>query len=191
MAENTGSGVLQTINGQLDQLSPRDRKALTVLVLFVLVLVAALFTWFLKGSLDDAASRVRAAKDTFEVMAVMEEQYLEAQATVTRSEARLRQYQGERFSAFMERIAQQTRVQENLRTVDEVGKESLGGIQQTRYNVELKKVGYAAAVDFLYDLETSGYPMRIENANFKTVFSAGERQLDLRLEIVTLSLEEA
>jgi hypothetical protein len=61
-------------------------------------------------------------------------------------------------------------------------------VKQTKYKVSIKRVELSAVLDFILALETSGYPMRIENAHFKTVKASGEKVITLTLEVVALTL---
>ena len=55
--------------------------------------------------------------------------------------------------------------------------------------VEIKRAPQETLFRFLRDLETSGFPARVETANFKVVTVHGkEKAMDLTLEIVVLSL---
>lgn len=173
-----------------DSLSRRERRMVMGLVLFLGVVVGGGLAWTLKSRLDDKASKVRMAKDNYEILVAMEERFLEADAVIKASETRLREYAGVRLDAHVEKIATQTGVSEQLRSVDEQGTETVGNVMQRRYRIDLRKVTVAQALDFIYDLETSGYPVSVERANLKTVFVSGERLLNVRLEVVTLSIEE-
>ncbi len=175
---------------RLDSLSGRDRKLLAFLVLFF-SLVGTSILWFnLRGSLEDKASRVRSAKDNLEIIVVMEEMYLEAAATILASEERLKTSGGERLDAFVEKIAVQTDVRDALHSVDARGTEKVGNLSQTRYELQLRKLPLTNALDFLYDLETSGYPVSVKRATFKSVFVSGSRLVNVNADVVTLSIEE-
>lgn len=176
--------------GRLDSLSDRDRKLLAFLVLFF-GLVGTGILWFsLRSSLNDKAARVRNAKDNYEVLVAMEEAYLDAASTIQASEARLKSSGGERLDAFVEKIAVQTDVRDALHSVDARGTEKVGNLSQVRYEIQLRKLPLANALDFLYDLETSGYPVSVERATFKTVFVSGTRLVNVNADVVTLSIEE-
>jgi len=176
--------------GFLSSLSPRDRRILIYAAGFFGVLGVSLLVLTLKGRLDDKASRVRTAKDTLEVLYVMEAQYLEAAQRIEASEERLKEYEGQRLPAFIESMAAQSDVRDLLRQVDDQGTETVGNVKQTTYKVVLKKVPLAGALDFLYDVETAGYPLQVERAVFTTVFVSGEKMVDLELGVVTLTLTE-
>ncbi len=64
----------------------------------------------------------------------------------------------------------------------------MGTVKQTTFKVELKKLDVQTTVDFLYTLETSGYPLAVQSARFKTLRSGDEKLLTLTLEVVSYAL---
>jgi hypothetical protein len=66
----------------------------------------------------------------------------------------------------------------------------VGGLVQTRYRMVINKVGLQNAIEFLYDIETSGF-LAAESAGFKTVAVSGEKKLNLTLDLVAYSKSEA
>jgi len=179
------------VERQLESLSPRDRKLLVGLVLFVgVVLVGGL--WFtLYGMIDDKASRVRNARSKLEEIRVLQAEYLEAAGRIEEQEARLSQYAGQRVSAYIEQVAAKRGVLEQLRSVNEAGSEEVGNIKQSTYRIELKRIDYEAAFGFIYELETSGFPTHIDMAQFRTVRSREGKDLDVTLELTVYSLAES
>jgi type II secretory pathway component PulM len=185
-----GGGLRGAVEAQLESMTPRDRKLLTGLIAFV-CLVAVLITAFsLRSSLADRAARVRASKDNLELIQMMADEYTVAAATIEKAEARLAQYENQPTSSFIEKTARDTGVQEQLTAVNEQGSEVTGTLRATSYRVELKKVSLQAATEFIHALETSGYPLSVELARFKTVTVSGDRQLDVTLELKSFQVEK-
>lgn len=185
------SGVVAFVERQLESLSPRDRKLLIGLVValslgFVVVLWTTLYS-----VLEDKASRVRSAKTKLEAMQMLEAEYLQAVQQIEQQEARLAQFKGKRVSAYIEEIASKRGVLEQLRSVNEAGSEEVGSIRQSRYRVELKRLGYEEAFGFIYELETSGFPTLVDLAQFRTVKSRDGKTLDLTLELTVYSLGDS
>ncbi|MBN2801360.1 MAG: type II secretion system protein M [Deltaproteobacteria bacterium] len=174
----------------LASLSPRDRKLLAGLVLFFAVVGGGLLLFLAKGDLDAKAAQLRSAKDTMEVMVAMEEMYQEASTKLAASESHLKEARGVRLDAHVEKIAAQTGVSDQLRSVDEQGSEMEGNLKSTRYRVELRKVPLSQALDFLYDLEVSDYPVSVDRAQFKTIKVDNETMINLTLDLVTLTLKD-
>ncbi len=178
------------IERQLESLTPRDRKLLVGLVSFMGLAFVSVLWYSLYTVLDDKASRLRDAKSQLEIVRSLEVEHAAAAAKLEAAESRLAQYKGKRVSAHIEEVAQKRDVQDLLRAVNEVGAEQVGNIKQTTYKVDLKGLDYAAAYGFMYELETSGYPVHIEVADFKRTFVKKEKKLNVNLELVVFSLAE-
>lgn len=185
-----GGGLRGAVEAQLESMTPRDRKLLTGLIAFVCLIAVLLTAFSLRSSLADRAARVRASKDNLELVQMMADEYTVAAATIQKAEARLAQYENQPTSSFIEKTARDTGVQEQLTAVNEQGSEVNGTLRSTQYRVELKKVTLQAATEFIHALETSGYPLSIELARFKTVTVGGDRQLDVTLELSSFQVEK-
>jgi len=187
MATLSASRLPASVEAQIEALSPRDRLLLVGLILFVLTLVTSGFWYLLHHELQDKASRVRAAKETYAHVAELETQYREADARFVSQKDRLEQYSKQPVSAWAEDLAKKHEL--DLAAVAEKGTEQIGDITQTRYTIEIKRAAQETLFRFLRDLETSGFPARVDTASFKVVTVHGkEKAMDLTLEIVVLSL---
>jgi hypothetical protein len=176
---------------QLDAMSTRDRNLLTGLVVFAGLVVVGMLTWTLLGSLDNQASRVRDAKSSLLEIQAMKETYYESKAQIDAAEARMIKYGDQAISAFVEQIAIEEGVAEGLEKVPETGRETIGRFRQIAYKLELKRVTLEGALGFLHSLETSGRPIRVKSASFKTVSIKRERMIDLNLELLAYEFEES
>ena len=191
MASITEQQWYQSAIEQLDAMSSRDRNLLTGLVVFSGLMLVGVLTWTLLGSLDNQASRVREAKQSLLDIQYMKGEYYSSKAQIDAAEARMVQYGGDAVSAFVEQIAIQEGVSDGLVKVPETGRETIGRFRQTAYKIELKRVSLEGALGFLYSLETSGRPLRVKSAAFKTVSVKRERMIDMNLELLTYTFEES
>ena len=191
MADSPIAGVTAFFERQLESLSPRDRRLLMGLLSFGVIVGLGLLWWTLYGILDDKASRVRTARENLETARLYQAEYQTAAASLAAQESRLGQFANKRVSAHLEEIAGKRGVTDNLRKVNETGNEVVGNIKQTRYAVELKDLEHTDAIGFIYELETSGYPASINNADFKAKKKRdGASTLDLSLELVVFTLAD-
>jgi type II secretory pathway component PulM len=186
MAALSGSRLPAAVEQQLEALSPRDRKLLVGLVLFVLLLATGGFWYLLHTTLEDKASRVRAAKEAYARVEQLEAEYRDADARFTAQKGRLEQAQP--VTAWIEDLANRHELGGSLSAVSQKGVEQVGDITRTRYGVELKRAPQETLFRFLHDLETSGFPAGVETAKFKVVTVQKQKMLDLSLELVVLSL---
>lgn len=184
------SGPVAAIERQLEVLSPRDRKLLVGLVLSAVILATLGFWYLLHGVLETKASRVRAAKETYVAVQALEQEYIAADAQFSAQKDRLTEYAKQPVTAWIEELAQKHELNPSLAGVKQNTSEQVGDIVQTRYTVELKKAPQEPLFRFLHDMETSGFPAKVQEAAFKVVNVKKEKQLDLQLEIVVLSLTE-
>lgn len=184
-------GLRGAIEAQLDAMSSRDKKLLTGLVAFAFAAIAFVTYMFVSSILEDRQARLRSLQDDLDYVTVMAETYQETSAAVAKNEERLRQFSGKSVSAFVEEVAREVGVSEQLQAVNEQGSETVGNLRQTKYKVELKKVTLEQAASFLWEVETRGYPVAVSLARMKTVTTQGEKQLDVTLELVGYTLEGA
>ena len=182
----------ERVEQQLEQLSPRDRKLLVGLFAFFGVAAVILLWWTLYGFLEDKASRVRDAKAKLEEAQVLQQEYLAAAAQADSQEARLKAYQGRPVSAYIEQVAGEQGILDYLRAVNSQGApEVVGSIKQTTYNVDLQRVpNLDTLVRFLHELETGGYPARVDSASFRTTTRRDETTYNLKLDLVVYSMAE-
>lgn len=184
------SGPFGLVERQLDALSPRDRKLLAVLVLFFVGVATLLFWWMLHGQLESKASRVRDAKETLAAVQELDADYQRAAAQFAAEKGRLEEYRSQPVSAWIEELAKKHQLETALAGVRQQGATDVGDLVQTRYTVDIKKAAQEPLYRFLYDLETSPFPARVEQATFKTATVRKERVMDLTLDLVVLSLGE-
>jgi hypothetical protein len=170
----------------------RDRRLLIGLFSFFGIAGVLLLWWTLYGFLEDQASRVRDAKAKLEEVQVLQQEYLAASAQATAQEQRLRAYQGRPVSAYIEQIASQEEILDYLRAVNSSGApEVVGSIRQTVYTVDLQRVPeLSSLIRFLHELETGGYPARVDTASFRTTTRRDEKTYNLKLDLVVYSLAE-
>ena len=189
---SANAGVPGFIDAQLEAMSPRDRKLLIGLFVFM-ALIFCTFLWVSARSvLNDKASRVEAASDNLELLEAMAGEVSAADARVARGEKRMAQFANTALSAYVEQVARTTGVQEQLSGVNEQGTAEVdGAFRKSRYRVELRRVQLAGALGFIHELESAGYPLSIELARLKTVMDGPNKVVDLTLEIVAFQVQEA
>ena len=179
------------VERQLESLTPRDRKLLIGLVSFMALGFVCLLGYTLYSVLDDKVVRVRETKSQLEAVRALDAEREAAMSKLEAAEARLAQYKGKRLSAHIEEVAQKRDMpQEQLRAVNEVGSEQVGKVKQTTYKVDLKGLDYGDAYGFIYELETSGYPVHVQTAEFRKTFVKKVKKLNVTLELVVFELAE-
>ncbi len=182
------TGLVALVERQLETLSPRDRKLGGGLVAFLALLFVGGLWWTLSGIL---AAHVRSSNEKLGQIQALQAEYAGAAETLASQETRIKQFADQPVGAWIERLAQENDVATQLRAVNETSAEVVGSLRQTHYKVELKQAQYDAMLEFLYALETGGYPARVEQASIRTTVAGRERAkvYDLTLELVAYSVE--
>lgn len=179
------------IEGQLETLSPRDRRLLMGLVSALALGLSVGLWWFLAGVLEDRASRVRDAKNHLEAVYALQDEYVGAAARLQSQEARLKTHAATPVKAYVEKLASDHGLSDQLRSVNGRGNpEMVGNLEQSTFTIDLQKAELQALIELLVDMETGGYPVQVQEANFKSSGKPGEKKIDLRLEVVAIRLAE-
>ena len=184
------TGPTAFVERQLDALSPRDRMLLVGLVGFGTSLFLMGFVYFAYSILDGKAAAVREAKERVQAMQIQQQEYNQAAATFQAHEERLRSKPP--VSTFVEELARKHEIAEQLSNINAKGTpEVVGSLAQQRYTVEIKKAPQENLYRFLHELETSGYPVSVEPAAFKSQPAKDAAlQMNLTLDLVVLSVAE-
>lgn len=187
------TGLVAVVERQLETLSPRDRKLGGGLVAFLALLLVGGLWWTLSGILSDQAEHVRTSNEKLAQIQALQAEHTAAAETLASQETRIRQFADQPVGAWIERLAQENGVATELRAVNETSAETVGSLRQTHYKVELKAAQYDAMLDFLYALETGGYPARVENTTIRATTAGRDRGkvYDLSLELVAYTVEGA
>ncbi len=184
------SGPMAFVDRQLEALSPRDRMLLVGLLGFgatVFVLVSGYIAY---SVLDSKAMAVIEVKGQVAEMQVLQRKYQAAEGTFKSHEEALRNKQP--VSTFIEGLASKHEITDQLANINAQGTpEVVGSISQQRYTVEIKKAPQENIFRFLYDLETSGYPVSVEQAVFKAQKTRDGVMMNLTLELMVLSVAES
>lgn len=183
----SGPGLSGAIQAQLDLLSPRDRKLLAGLLVFVGTVFVAFVALTLRSTLADKASRIVTQKETFEAMQDLRDEYVVSAAKLEAAQKRIAELGGKEMSAYLEEVARKQQIAEQL-SVNRMPPEVEDGIEQTRYKVELKRVSFDNALLFLWEVENSGYPLRVESADFKASKSGEEKVIRLLVELTVFTM---
>ena len=99
-------------------------------------------------------------------------------------------YQGTDLSAFLEKAAQSAQIKDQLDSVQPTTSTENGFLEQRNYDVSLKKVSLEQFLNFLWTVETDGYPLQILSTQMKTAKSGGEKVLNVKLEIAAFRILE-
>ena len=183
------TGPFAYVEQQLEMLSPRDRRLLVGLVLFFAVVLVGGYWYMLNGMLEDKAARVRDAKQALVIVQQLDQEYQQHKAAFEAQESRLREYGKQPVSAWIEGLATEHGIIEQLRSVNQATTEPVSDVvERTIYRVEIKRAPQKELYEFLYELETSPFPATVDQSSFKVSFLKQEKFMDLSMDITVLSL---
>ncbi len=179
------------INRQFESMSSRDRKLLAGMMIFFssIFVLALLFT--LNSWLDDRAATIAQQKDKYEMLLVLREQYAAAHDEVLVAQKTAEQYKGKTPSSFLEETASKVGIRDALTVSKQGAQDEAGSVKSTGYKIVLKRISLEESVNFLYDVETSGYPVSVDSAVFKTSKVRGEKVLTVTLDAMHYEIGEA
>jgi hypothetical protein len=169
-------------------MSERDRRLFVGLVVCGAVLAVGGIVWITRTSLADANSRVEERKASLAQVEELAAQQTASSAEAARIEEELKRRSGEDLPAFMEKAAQRAGVNANLAAVREKEVSTQGNLEEKRYGVEINKITTAQLAGMLHAVETDGYPLRVRAMKTRTVAVAGQKLLNVTLEVSAFRL---
>ena len=171
-------------------LTPRDRKLFFGLSTSALVALLSGIWWGMNSTLESMEAEVDSTHLMLSEVRVLGVEYTQAQARAQELETKLLSYSGTDLSAFLEKAASSAQIRGNLDSVRETSVSEQGILENKNYSVTVKKAGLDQIINFLYEVEGAGYPLRIQSANFKTVRAGGEKYITLKMDVASYRLLE-
>lgn len=182
--------LIASVSEQLEAMSTRDRNLLTGLICVVAVLIVGGITYTLHGVLQDRASRVIDAKQHLVDAQELAGDYVALRQRIEAAEARMSTFRPAQVNTYLETWATNAGVIDHLRTLNETGSRRLGDYMERDYTVNLQRAELPGVLKFLYAIETSPYPLKITNAQFRVVRTRDDRFIDLNLGLQSHAKEE-
>ena len=184
-------GIRGAVESQLENMSPRDKKLLTGLILFGTFAFLAIMTYTLVSVRQGLESRVRDAKTTLVEVQQLQGEYDQANAMLQAQEKRLADHASQQLSAYVEQLANEQGIQEGLSDAQRVEQVVENEITSTKWKVVLKGRTYDEAIRFLLALESNGYPLTVDTVRLKRVTVKREPAVDMTIELHTFKVGES
>lgn len=172
-------------------MSPRDRSLFLGLVIAAYLGALGVTAWGGKSLLSDVQSRISTKQTALTRLESMQSEYAANSARVVEIEDTLRTNANQDLASYVEKAAQKVGVGTNLKAVREKGVSTQGNLEEKSYTVDIDKVTLTQLTDFLFEIETNGFPMRIRTSRVKTSGAAGARLLSATFEISAFRLDES
>jgi type II secretory pathway component PulM len=177
------------LDAVLAGMKPRDRLLFMGVVGVVLLGIVLGIGFGMRSSLSGMRSDLAAEKVRMVQVEAMAKQYSKDAKRIVELEEALNEHKGKDLSAFLEQAASKAQAGDSLTAVTLTSTSTVGSLEQKNYTANLKKVTLEQAMEFLYEAEGTGYPLKIQSANIK-VTRGTPKLLTLNLEVATYSLIE-
>ncbi len=176
-------GLLDRIQDLLADMSPRDRALLLGLVGLSLVGAFGGALWWMSSTLSDLETRISDREDTLAAVQLAAAEYEVAADEAKAIEEQLKKHAGTDLSSYLEKAATTAKVKDKLKSVREKSSAVDGNIEEKLHTVSLNELTLDELTEFLYEVETSGYPLRIKTFRVKTRTRRGETSLNVDMDI--------
>lgn len=167
----------------LADMAPRDRALLLGLSGLALLVVLGGSAWWMRSTVSDLQARIEDREATLAAVQLAQAQYEAAAVEAGEIETQLKKYAGTDLSSYLEKAATTANVKDKLKSVREKSSAVDGNIEEKLHTVALDGMSLAELTEFLYEVETSGYPLRIKTFRVKTRSRRGETTLNVDMDI--------
>lgn len=177
------NGFALRIQDSLAGLTDRDRKLLFSLIGgFALAAVGGGVFW-LNSSLANLESGVTYRQERLGDAQKIAMEYANNVETAEEITANLEKHRNTNLSAFLEKTATSLGLQDRIDSLKEQSSAPNGDLEEMLYTAEFSNLSLEDVSNFIYEIESSGYPLVVQSARFKTRKKAGERVLKVTLAI--------
>ncbi|MDG1481708.1 MAG: hypothetical protein P8R54_19085 [Myxococcota bacterium] len=184
------AAIQERLQDLLASMSSRDRTMFIGLVIFAGVLVVGSGAYLMNRSISGLESRIDSQEHTLQIMKAMASDYEESSEKSAQIEKELASNTNNDLSAFLEKSAKTTGIDDRLDAVKEKSTSSDGVLQEKLYAVSLSKLELTELSEFIYEIETAGFPLKILTMKVKTRSKKGEKTLSVDLDIAAYTLLE-
>jgi type II secretory pathway component PulM len=178
----------ERIQDILASMSSRDRTMFIGLIVFGVLVITGGSAFLMNRVLGDLEERIDSQSHTLQIMETMASDYRDSSEKAEQIEEELARNTDNDLSAFLEKSAKNTGIGDKLDAVKEKSTSSDGVLQEKLYAVTLSKLELTELSDFLYEVETAGFPMQIQTLKVKTRTKKGEKTLSVDLDIAAYTL---
>jgi type II secretory pathway component PulM len=175
--------ILDRAQDVLADMTPRDRTLLLGLSGLALLVALGGSVWWMSSTVSSLQARIDDREDTLAAVQLAGAQYEAAAVEASAIETQLKKYAGTDLSSYLEKAATTANVKDKLKSVREKSSAVDGNIEEKLHTVSLDGMSLAELTEFLYEVETSGYPLRIKTFRVKTRSRRGETTLNVDMDI--------
>ena len=171
------------VQDSLAGLGDRDRKLLFGLAGFAVIgMVVGSVVW-MKSSLNSINSQVEYREEAVRTATMMAAEFQSNEDTARLIAERLEEHKATNLMSFLEKTAQSVGIADRLDSVKASSTSINGELEETIYAAQFSKLSLEDATNFLFEIETSGFPLVVQTARLKTRKRKGESKIKLMLDI--------
>ncbi len=178
------------LRNTLEGMSARDRALLYLMVIFFILVGLGLGTMGVRSHLGRLEETLDTRRGQLTMVREMAVEYADGTEQLAEVEEKLRTHRSTTLSAFLEKSADKVQIRDSLKQVKERSSTTLESLEEKQYTAQLRPVTLEQLVGFLYEVETSGYPLLIKTLTAKTITISGVKNLDVTLDISAYKLLE-
>jgi len=176
------------VHAALEGMSARDRMLLYILVIFFTLVGLGLGTMGVRSHLSRLDETLDNRRSQLAMVREMAVEYADGTEQLADVQDKLRAHDGTTLSAFLEKSADSVQIRDSLKQVKERTSTTTESLEEKQYTAQLRPVTLEQLVGFLYEVETSGYPLLIKTLTAKTITISGVKNLDVTLDISAYKL---
>lgn len=175
----------------LMDISPRDRLILAVMSAVAVVgIVGGSARWMYK-TLDGLQRRLSDHEQMLTKVEALAAEQASASEKASQIEKKLREYKHTDLSAFLEQAAERTGIRDRLDAVREKSSSSDGVLDEHVYAVELNRLSLEELSNFLWEVETAGYPLKIRTFKVRARKRRDETKLYVNMDVSSYQVVDA
>ncbi len=181
--EQRFNAIALKIQDGLAGLSERDRKLLIGLLSAAVIGLIVGGGFMMKSTLDGVRAKVEYREEALRRAQTMAAEFQSNEKTAQQITEKLEEHKASNLSAFLEKTAQSVGIADRLDSVKASSTSVDGDLEETLYGAQFSRLTLEDATNFLYEIETSGYPLIVQSARLKTRRIKGERLIKMTLDI--------
>ncbi len=178
------------ISGILEGMTPRDRGLVYGLAIFFTLVVLVLGTMGMKSRLSGLEETLRTHRGQLAMVKELQISYEEGSVELEQVQQKLQAHQGTTLSTFLEKTADKVQIRDSLKQVKERSTTTMESMEEKQFTAQLRPIDLEQLVSFLYEVETSGYPLLIRSMTAKTIKVSGAKMLNVTFDISSFKLLE-
>lgn len=180
--------LFERVRDQLASMTERDRRILVGGLLLVGLGIVFGGIWQMKSSLDARERRLTERVEALNRIGLLSVDLAEIRNKSDQISARIAEHESTDVSAYLEQVAQRSNVSDRLDSVRQKTTAETGSLVETVYAVKLSRLTQEELATFLYEMESTGYPLKVRMITVKARKRAEETTLNVDMDISAYKL---